>query len=293
MRYDTLIIGHISKDININYEGKVVDILGGAVIYSSYAAQAGENKTAVLTKMNVADMHYRNEFNVGEDNVFCLESKKTTSIKNQYLSEDKEKRDCTALAVADSFTIGDIPNIESRIFHLAGLIVGDFNEKMIPMLAKKGKVAVDVQGFLRNEENGKMVFRDWKNKKELLKDIFYLKTDAAEAEIMTGFVDRKKAAIKLAKWGAKEIMITHHTEVLIYSDGEFYTQPLKPRNLSGRTGRGDTCFSAYITERNRADIQESLLYAAALVSMKMEKSEPFKGTRSDVESYIEKYYKCN
>jgi sugar/nucleoside kinase (ribokinase family) len=107
---------------------------------------------------------------------------------------------------------------------------------------------------------------------------------------MTGTVDRKEAAKMLHAWGAKEIMITHNTEVLIYNGRDFYVEPLKPRNLSGRTGRGDTCFSAYITERLNKGIEESLLYAAALVSLKMESPGPFAGSRQDVESYIKELY---
>ncbi|MCK4240436.1 MAG: ribokinase, partial [Candidatus Atribacteria bacterium] len=85
-------------------------------------------------------------------------------------------------------------------------------------------------------------------------------------------------------------MITHNKEVLIYNGKKYYTCPLKPKNLSGRTGRGDTCFSAYITERLDKDIEDALLFAAALVSLKMERPGPFKGTRDEVEDYIKKYY---
>ena len=53
-------------------------------------------------------------------------------------------------------------------------------------------------------------------KKELLPYIRFLKTDAAEAEILTGLTDRAEAAKVLYGWGAKEILITHNTEVLVY-----------------------------------------------------------------------------
>ncbi len=118
----------------------------------------------------------------------------------------------------------------------------------------------------------------------------FLKTDAAEAEILTGSADRAKAAAMLSDWGAKEVMITHNTEVLVYRDGHIYTKPLKPRNLSGRSGRGDTCFSTYITERLEQDIDTALLRAAALVSLKMEHPGPFIGDASVVENYIKEAY---
>jgi sugar/nucleoside kinase (ribokinase family) len=85
-------------------------------------------------------------------------------------------------------------------------------------------------------------------------------------------------------------MITHNTEALVYDGKEFYACPLKPRSLVGRTGRGDTCFAAYLGERLRAGIPAALLQASALVSLKMETSGPFMGTRADVQEYIRKFY---
>jgi sugar/nucleoside kinase (ribokinase family) len=245
-----------------------------------------------LTKLSFRDKNCLEEFTIPEEDIFALNSKNTTSIRNIYHSADRERRTCIALSVADSFTIEDMPNnVDSQIYHFAGLISGEFDSETIKFMYNKGKVALDVQGFLRTVgENEEMLFKDWEKKKEYLPYINYLKTDAAEAEIMTGAKDRKKAAEMLFGWGAKEIMITHNKEVLIYNGKKHYTCPLKPRNLSGRTGRGDTCFSAYITERLDKDIESALFFASALVSLKMEKPGPFKGTRDEVEDYIKKFY---
>jgi len=290
-KYDTFIMGHISKDENI-FQGKTVNEIGGAVVYSSCSAYAIGHKIGILTKLSFKDRKHLEIFSVPKENIIVLDSKNSTSIRNIYHTEDRERRTCTALSIADPFEIRDIPdNIESRIFHFAGLISGEFDNEMIKFLGNRGKIALDVQGFLRDVgKNNEMIFRDWREKKEYLPHINYLKTDAVEAEIMTGVKDRKEAAEILFSWGAKEIMITHNEEVLIYNGKKYYTCPLKPQNLSGRTGRGDTCFSAYITERKDKKIEEALLFASALVSLKMEKPGPFKGTRDDVEDYISKYY---
>ena len=61
--------------------------------------------------------------------------------------------------------------------------------------------------------------------------ITYLKTDAAEAEILTGTADRREAARLMVEWGVKEALITHNTEVLVYDGKDYYTCPLKPRVL--------------------------------------------------------------
>ena len=293
-KYDTFIMGHISIDENI-YQEETVKETGGAVVYSSCSSYAIGHKTGILTKLSFKDRKRLEIFSIPKEDIIVLDSKNTTSIRNIYHTEDRERRTCTALSIADPFKISDIPdNIDSRIFHFAGLISGEFDNEMIKFLGNRGKIALDVQGFLRAVgKSNEMIFKDWKEKKEYLPCIDYLKTDAAEAEIMTGISERKKAAEILFNWGAKEIIITHNEEVLLYDGKKHYTCPLKPRNLSGRSGRGDTCFSAYITERLNKDIEDALLFASALVSLKMERPGPFKRTRDEVEDYIKKFYKSS
>src|SRR5665648_107976 len=293
-KYDTFIMGHISIDENI-YQEETVKETGGAVVYSSCSSYAIGHKTGILTKLSFKDRKRLEIFSIPKEDIIVLDSKNTTSIRNIYHTEDRERRTCTALSIADPFKISDIPdNIDSRIFHFAGLISGEFDNEMIKFLGNRGKIALDVQGFLRAVgKSNEMIFKDWKEKKEYLPCIDYLKTDAAEAEIMTGTSERKKAAEILFSWGAKEIIITHNEEVLLYDGKKHYTCPLKPRNLSGRSGRGDTCFSAYITERLNKDIKDALLFASALVSLKMERPGPFKRTRDEVEDYIKKFYKSS
>lgn len=290
-RYDTFIVGHISLD-EIAIRGETTRRLGGAVYFSCHAAVAGGFRTGILTKTAPADLSLLSMFDVlAREDIYHLPSRETTSIRNLYLSDDMERRDCFALRRADAFTEKDIPDIDSELYHLAGLIAGDYDNDLIPFLSRKGRVAADMQGFLRTvTDGGLMVFRDWPDKKKYLPSIDFLKTDAAEAEVMTGCSDRREAARMLRGWGAKEVMVTHNSEVIVYDGSEFFAWPLKPRNLSGRTGRGDTCFSAYITERLKKPPREALLYAAAMVSLKMETPGPFRGSRNDVEHYIKSFY---
>lgn len=290
--YDTLIIGHISLDYNIDYKDNQIIEVGGAVIYSSAAAYAQGSKVGVVTKLALRDRNRLKEFVIPPEDIYFIPSENSTSIRNKYFTADKEKRECTCIAQADGFTAKDIPDVDSKIYHLAGLIYGDFDSELIRYLAKKGKVAVDVQALLRHcsGANSSMYFADWEDKKQMFPYIDFLKTDLAEAEILTGFSDRKKAAELMYNWGAKEIMITHNTEVLIYNGKEFFTCPIKARNLSGRSGRGDTTFAAYITERLTKDIPASLLFATALVSNKMETPGAYRGNRETVNQYIKDFY---
>lgn len=291
-QYDTLIIGPVSLDQNIDFEGREYHEVGGAIVQSGYAASRIGHKTALFTKLNPLDADLEKTFETSGADLFWKQSEKTTSIRNRYFTADKETRECKAISVCDPFQLEELPEVTTRVYHLAGLIYGDFSSDLIKALhGREGKVAVDVQCLLRHaESDGSMVFYDWPDKETHLQYIDFLKTDAAEAQILTGESDRIEAAKKLHKWGAKEIMITHNTEVLIYNGSETYTCPIRARNLSGRTGRGDTCFSGYITERLTKNIPDALLYATALVSLKMETVGPFKGGRSDVDDYIRSFY---
>lgn len=291
-KYESLIIGHISLDYNIDYLDNQIIELGGAVIYSSASAYALVHKVGAVTKLAVQDKDRLDALILPKEDIFCIGSPASTSIRNKYFTADKERRDCKCLSRGAPFTLSDIPDVQSDVYHLAGLMYGDYADGLIPALAKRGKVAVDVQGYLRHadEKDGHMFFEDWKDKKELMPYIHYLKTDAAEAEILTGQKDRLTAAKMFFDWGAKEIVITHNTEVLAYDGKEVYTCPIKARNLSGRSGRGDTTFAAYIAERNTSDVATALLWASATVSAKMEKPGAYRGTRDDVQNYIEEFY---
>lgn len=291
-KYDTLVIGPISLDQNIDYEDFERREVGGAIVQSGYAAAKSGNVTALFTKLNPKDANAEDAFRGSGADVFWKESTQTTSIRNKYFTADKETRDCRAIGKCDPFKLEELPDIDTKIYHFAGLMYGDFDGEMFKEVGKKGKVAVDVQCLLRHvEPDNSMKFYDWAEKKQYLPYIDFLKTDAAEAKILTGCDDRTEAAKMLYDWGAKEIMITHNTEVLIYDGERTYTCPIKARNLSGRTGRGDTTFSGYITERLREDIPTALQYATALVSLKMETPGPFKGSREDVLAYINEFYK--
>ena len=289
--YDILIIGPVSLDHNIDYLGNERKELGGAVVASGFAAARSGSKTALFTKLNPADADVEKRFENSNADLYWKPSTTTCSIRNQYFTADKEKRVCTSMGVCDPFQFEELPDIDTKIYHFAGLVYGDFDGELFEKAAKQGKVAVDVQCLLRHvEANKTMAFHDWDEKLKYLPCIDYLKTDAAEAEILTGLSDRAEAAKLLYSWGAREIMITHNTEVLIYDGKEIYTCPIKARNLTGRTGRGDTTFAGYITERLRTGISEALQYCTALVSLKMETPGPFMGTREDVLEYIREFY---
>jgi len=90
-QYDTLVIGHISLDYNIDYLDNLIIETGGAVIYSSAAAKASGYKTGVVTKLAENDKKRLDTFVIDKEDIFFIPSSKSTSIRNKYLLPTRRK----------------------------------------------------------------------------------------------------------------------------------------------------------------------------------------------------------
>jgi len=193
------------------------------------------------------------------------------------------------LAKADQFTIDGLRDVNARIYHLGSLLADDFSLDVIKYLSTKGVLSVDVQGYLREVRGEKVFAVDWPEKKEALKYIHILKANEHEMEVLTGSNDPRKSALILADWGVKEVLLTLGSMgSIIYVDGKFYDIPAyKPKMVVDATGCGDTYMAGYLYMRNKgASYQEAGCFAAAMCTIKLEASGPFRGSIADIERII-------
>lgn len=279
--YDIVIIGHVTSDILVQ-KGEASGFIGGGAYFSAFAAKRSGVKIRVVTKLAPKDFGILEGLKKEGIEVTAIPSPRTTSIENVFETEDVDRRKVRLLSQADPFCPEDIPSATANVYSLAGLFAGEIPDSLIVHLARRGAVALDLQAKLRVSEAGTFVFKDWPDKEKFLPLVTYLKADSLESEAATGTSDREEAAGILHRLGAKEVMITHSSEVILYNGEKIFRAPFNPGNLSGRTGRGDTCFISYISWRLTHGIEESLRYAAALTSIKMEKPGPFLGTQEEV-----------
>ena len=280
-KYDIVIIGHVTSDI-LAYKGEVSGFVGGGAYFSAFVAKQSNVKFCVVTKMAKKDFGLLDGLKKEGIEVTAIPSPKTTSIENVFETDDVDRRKIRLLSQAGPFNPEDIPEGEVKIYDLAGVFVGEIPDSLIVHLSQKGKIGLDMQAKLRWSEAGVFAFKDWPEKEKYIPLVTYLKADSLESEVATGTPDREKAAKILHRLGAREVMITHSSEVILYDGERMFRAPFSPSNLPGRTGRGDTCFSSYISWRLTHGIEESLRFAAALTSIKMEKPGPFLGTLQDV-----------
>ena len=216
-------------------------------------------------------------------NVEIIPSKKTVYFENSY-GINQNNRTQRVLAKADPFTVEKMQHIEAKIFHLGSLLSDDFSLDVIKYLSKKGILSVDAQGYLR-EVRGENVYPiDWCEKKEALKYVHILKVNEHEAKVLTGLDDYQAAARQLAEWGVKEVLLTLGSEgSIIYAENSFYYIPAyPPKEVVDATGCGDTYMLGYLYMRNKGvSYEEAGCFAAALSTVKLEKSGPFSGTEED------------
>ena len=291
--YDLMILGPATRDVNIDYTGAEDRSAGGAVTFCTPAARAMGAKVFAAVKIAPEDRDIMDVFDMPEEDKALLPSRRTTLMRNEYFTPDRERRRSGCAAQSDPILPDELPEISWKLCHLAGLLYGDFPEVLLEELHKRALLSADAQGFLRHNEGGSMSLHDWEEKLRFLPWMDFFKTDAAEAEMLTGLRDREAAARQLCAWGAKEVMVSHNAEMLVCDGGHIATCPVKARNLSGRTGRGDTTFGSYLAMRMTGhDMETSLLYATACVSLKMETPGVFKGSIQDVEDYIREFYQA-
>ncbi len=283
--FDALMIGHFAKD-RIVFRDTSRIASGGAVYYGSMALARLGYKVGVVTKLRKSDFPLLDELRAEGITVFASESKQTSGMVNAYYTTDRDKRTCSPLGFAGPFSKDDIPDVEAKVFFVVPILAGEVDLPLLRAISGRGIVALDVQGFVRFAERGEVVFRDWEEKDEGLPLVHTLKVDDSEAQVLTGEADPHKAATALAAYGPKEVVVTHKGGVVVYSDGQLFEAAFQPREVNGRTGRGDTCFSVYVASRMSWTASRAARYAAAVTSLKMESVGPFAGTVTSVEALL-------
>ena len=250
--------------------------------------QLGLN-VAIATRLKMEDFPHLEVLRKAGIEVFATPAEQTSGIANYYQSSNMERRVCKLIGFAGKMNLEEIPDLPAKVIMICGIIAGEVDLPTIQALAQRAPLALDVQCFVRVPEGDDLVFKPWPEMAEGLRQVTYLKVDRAEAEHLTGETDLQAAAVKLASYGPKEIVLTQSSGPTVYAGGTFYQAPFVSRSLSGRTGRGDTCFSSYIGKRLTAGPQEATRWAAAVTSLKQEKPGPWIGPVGEAEELVRRF----
>ena len=285
-KYDITFIGHMVYDEIIPFGGVARVAPGSAVLCGAMVAARVGKKVAVVTKMAQKDESILQPMKDLGIDTFLIPSEETSYNRVLHESENVDERTMTLIKSAGLISIDDVPVLDSTCVHLAGISDTEFDMALMKGLKARNypSLSVDMQSFVRhiNPVTKNHEFSDVADKKEIVAMMDKVKLDIVEARLLTGTDDLEKAAIIVESWGCPEVMITHSEGVLARVNGKTYYEKFSNSNVIGRTGRGDTTFAAYLSHRLDHGVPESLKFAAALVSIKMETPGPFSGTLEDV-----------
>lgn len=282
---DICCIGHITLDKIITPK-QTTYLPGGTSYYFSHGISHLKDTKhfKLVTALAPSEFQAVEDIRAKGIEVKVIPSQRTVYFENTY-GENQNNRTQRVLAKADPFTVEELKNVEANIFHLGSLLSDDFSLEVVKYLSGKGTLAVDAQGYLREVRGEKVYAVDWAEKTEALKYIDILKVNEHEMEVLTGYNEPEQAALQLAEWGVKEVLITLGSlGSIIYANHHFYKIPAyPPKEVVDATGCGDTYMTGYLYMRNKgASYEEAGKFAAAMSTVKLEASGPFCGTEEKV-----------
>lgn len=288
--YDVLYIGNYTKDTVISPSGtKKID--GGAVNYAAHAAARLGIDVAVVTHLAKEDEHVVEKLVLAGIDCYALYTPQSTLLTLEYPTTDPDIRTLSVNTTAGSINADEVENIKARAAVIGSSLRGEVGMDVIRALKAKGMfVAADMQGFVRVLRGVELKYEPWDELQSTLAQIDVVKSDAVEAEFLTGETDIHRAAKFYAGLGPREIVLTHRDGLLIYADGKFHEMNFYPARLEGRSGRGDTCVGTYVAKRLTLGPREAGIWAAAVTSLKMENPGPFDRSLSEVEAFIQEKY---
>jgi sugar/nucleoside kinase (ribokinase family) len=288
--YDVAFLGHYTKDTIVSTAGtRLVD--GGAFNYGAHVAARMGLKVAAITRLAKEDWHVVENLRRLGVEVLTTAARRSTCLRLEYPSANVDERVIYVTSTAGPFAHQEVAGVQARAFVVGPSLRGEVSLAVIRELATKGaRIAVDVQGFVRVARKGKLAYEAWPEKEAVLAHVDILKTDAVEAEMLTGQNDIHRAAEVLSDLGPSEIVLTHRDGLLVHAGGQFCLAGFFPRELVGRSGRGDTCLAAYTCRRLTASPAEATIWAAAVTSLKMEAEGPFRRDIGEVEELIRRHY---
>lgn len=288
--FDLVCIGNYTKDTIISPAGvKYVD--GGAVNYAAHAAARLGVKTAVVTRLAIEDKRVVDKLEQAGIVCFPVYTPHSTLMKLEYPTLNPDIRNLSVAATAGAITNAQVEHFNAKAAVIGSSLRGEVGLEVIQTLKNKGtRVAVDMQGFVRVLHSEELVYEPWEDMQTTLSQVDIVKSDAVEAEFLTGETDIRRAARFYAGMGPKEIVLTHKDGLLIYADGNFIEMGFFPARLDGRSGRGDTCIGSYVAMRLSKSPRDAGIWAAAVTSLKMEHLGPFNRSIADIEALIHAKY---
>jgi len=282
--YDIVFIGQMGMGTIVPFEGSPFVELGSPVLFAPIAASCSGKRIATVTKVSESEEYLLEPLKAAGVDLF-VQPGEIAQYRVVFPTANVDQRQVFHIKEAEHFAISDIPPFEPCLIHLCCMGVREFQLNLMRALKARGfRLSVDMQGFVlqADDETGVVHLKDVPEKKEIVSMAHFVKLDAVEAQTLTGTDVLQDQADMLEDWGSSETIITSSEGALARSKGTTTFVKFTNRSTHGRMGRGDTVMGSYLARRLDHSIEDSLRFAAALTSIKLESTGPFRGSLEDV-----------
>jgi sugar/nucleoside kinase (ribokinase family) len=253
--FDIVSVGHFSLDsIFLPSRNTPFVVLGGSVVYVSFAARRLDARVSVVSKVGsdfpVAYLWWLRQESVDLSGVSKAENAQTTRFELKY-SNDLSDRALRLKNRAPPIGVADLPNsLKAKVIHV-GPIAGEIAYEAVEKLRScSGILSLDPQGLVRNfDENGNVSLGSLVDKRILgLVDIY--KSSLKEIQAVTGLSDIDSAIRAVHGHGAKIVMVTLGASGAIVSveDTLHKVPAYKPQKIIDPTGAGDAFIGSFLAE---------------------------------------------
>jgi sugar/nucleoside kinase (ribokinase family) len=282
--YDILFFGHMATGEIVPFEGPSFVVLGSPLLFASVAASRVGRRIAAATRIPEHHEHLLDPLRSVGISLF-VKTGEIVEYRVLFPTPDVDRRQPFLLKAGDDFVIEDIPDIPPCLVHMCCMGPREFQLDLMRTLKDRGfLLSVDMQNFVlqADKDTGAVLLQDVPEKKEIFSMVHFVKLDIMEAQVLTGIDDLQGQAEALQEWGNAEIIITCSEGALVKNEGKMTFARFTNRSTLGRMGRGDTVIGSYLARRIDHSAEESIRFAAALTSIKMEAIGPFIGSVEDV-----------
>lgn len=279
--YDIVCIGQMGIGEIVPFTGPPF-IMGSPILFAAIAASRLGKKIAAVTTVSESEDYLLEPLRTAGVDLF-LKPGGTFQYRVVFPTANVDERQ--PFYIRSGGDIDEIPPFEPCIAYLCGMGAREIQLSLIRSLKERGfRLSVDMQGFVLQADNkvGAVHLHDFPEKREILSMADFVKLDVVEAQVLTGAENLQDQACILEAWGNAEIIITSSEGVLARAKGESTFAKYTNRSTVGRMGRGDTVMASYVARRLDHPVEESLRFAAALASIKLESAGPFTGSIEDV-----------
>ena len=252
---DVAVIGHFSIDtILLPSRTAPFVILGGAAIYTSFAAKRLEATTAIISKVGgnfpEAYLWWLKQEGIDLSGVTKRADEQTTCFELSYNS-DLSDRELKLKSKGSPIDLADVPaDLQAKVIHIAP-IANEVSFEVVEHLKHCAEIlSLDPQGLLRTFDEAGNITENSSVDKRIFELINIYKSSLNEIYALTGKSELKHALKAIHDFGVETVIVTMGAKGSVLSvEGAQYAIAASPSQvLVDPTGAGDVFIGGFLTE---------------------------------------------